>query len=60
MCSSADNPECAEIVESALLFVSDQIKRNLPMLEETLYEFLESTYDAGAGLAHWDRAALEW
>ena len=27
--------------------------------EETLYEFLESTYDAGARLAKWDRAILE-
>jgi len=27
--------------------------------EEALYEFLESTYDAGARLAKWDRAALE-
>ena len=27
--------------------------------EETLYEFLESAYDAGARLAKWDRAALE-
>jgi hypothetical protein len=27
--------------------------------EESLYEFLESTYEAGARLAKWDRAALE-
>jgi hypothetical protein len=27
--------------------------------EQLLYEFLESTYDAGAGLARWDRASLE-
>jgi hypothetical protein len=27
--------------------------------EQTLYEFLESTYDAGARLAKWDRATLE-
>ena len=27
--------------------------------EETLYEFLESTYDVGARLAKWDRAKLE-
>ncbi len=26
--------------------------------EQTLYEFLESTYDAGARLANWDRAGL--
>jgi hypothetical protein len=27
--------------------------------EQTLYDFLESTYDAAARLAKWDRAALE-
>ena len=27
--------------------------------EETLTSFLQSTYDAAAGLAHWDRASLE-
>jgi len=27
--------------------------------EEWLYEFLESTYDAGANLGQWDRSALE-
>jgi hypothetical protein len=27
--------------------------------ERTLLEFFQSTYDAGADLAHWDRAALE-
>ena len=27
--------------------------------EQALYDFLDSTYDAGAGLAKWDRAALE-
>ena len=27
--------------------------------EDALYEFLESTYDAAARLAKWDRAALE-
>lgn len=27
--------------------------------EETLFEFLQSTYEAGANLARWDRAALE-
>jgi hypothetical protein len=28
--------------------------------EETLREFLESTYDAGARLAKWDRSALQF
>ena len=27
--------------------------------EKTLMDFLRSTYEAGADLAHWDRAALE-
>jgi hypothetical protein len=27
--------------------------------EQALYDFLESTYDASARLAKWDRAALE-
>jgi len=33
--------------------------RAAPSPEEALYEFLESTYEAGARLAKWDRAALE-
>jgi hypothetical protein len=48
------NPQLSEFV----LMYEDVRLANSP--EETLYEFLESTYDAGAGLAHWDRAALEW
>ena len=27
--------------------------------DETLLDFLQSTYEAAATLAHWDRAALE-
>jgi hypothetical protein len=27
--------------------------------EQALLEFLKSTYEAGANLAHWDRQALE-
>lgn len=27
--------------------------------EQTLYEFLESTYDVGARLAEWDRSSME-
>jgi hypothetical protein len=27
--------------------------------DDVLLEFLQSTYEAGATLAHWDRAALE-
>jgi hypothetical protein len=33
--------------------------RQEPSPEEALMEFLESTYEAGATLAHWDRASLE-
>lgn len=28
--------------------------------ERTLLDFCQSTYEAGANLAHWDRAQLEW
>jgi hypothetical protein len=47
------NPQLSEFI---LLY--DDIRR-AESPEETLYEFLESTYDAGARLAKWDRAALE-
>lgn len=33
--------------------------RQSPTPEATLMEFLESTYEAGATLAEWDRASLE-
>jgi hypothetical protein len=33
--------------------------RTAPNPEEALLEFLQSTYEAGANLANWDRAALE-
>ena len=33
--------------------------RNSPSPEATLREFLQSTYEAGASLGNWDRAALE-
>ena len=33
--------------------------RQSPSPRETLLEFLQSTYEAGANLARWDRAALE-
>jgi hypothetical protein len=33
--------------------------RNAPDPEQVLLSFLDSTYDAAARLAHWDRAALE-
>ncbi|MBA2526864.1 MAG: hypothetical protein H0V18_13940 [Pyrinomonadaceae bacterium] len=33
--------------------------RNSASPRETLFKFLQSTYEAGANLAHWDRGALE-
>jgi hypothetical protein len=33
--------------------------RNADSPEEVLLDFLQSTYEAGAKLASWDRAALE-
>jgi hypothetical protein len=40
------------------LLLYDEV-RNAANPEETLMEFLQSTYEAGANLAKWDRAALE-
>ncbi|HUI76819.1 MAG TPA: DUF5996 family protein [Bryobacteraceae bacterium] len=46
----------AQLSEFILMY--DDVRR-ADSPEQTLYEFLESTYDAGARLAKWDRAALE-
>ena len=46
----------AQLSEFILMY--DDVRR-AESPEETLYEFLESTYDAGARLAKWDRATLE-
>jgi len=46
----------AQLSEFVLTY--DEVRRAASP-EETLYEFLESTYEAGARLAKWDRAALE-
>jgi Family of unknown function (DUF5996) len=43
---------------SEFLFMYDDV-RAAPSPEEALMQFLQSTYEAGANLAHWDRAALE-
>jgi hypothetical protein len=40
------------------LLMYDEV-RGATSPEETLYEFLESSYDAGARLGRWDRVALE-
>jgi Family of unknown function (DUF5996) len=40
------------------ILMYDEVRRSqLP--EQALLEFLQSTYEAGAALAHWDREALE-
>src|ERR1035441_2886383 len=46
----------AQLSEFILMY--DDVRR-AESPEETLYEFLESTYEAGARLAKWDRATLE-
>jgi hypothetical protein len=43
---------------SEFILMYDDI-RNQPSPESELMEFLQSTYEAGANLAKWDRAALE-
>ena len=47
------NPQLSEFI----LMYEDVRRAGSP--EEALLEFLETTYDAGARLAKWDRAALE-
>jgi hypothetical protein len=36
------------------------VVRSAPSPDETLLDFLQTTYEAAAQLAKWDRAALEW
>jgi hypothetical protein len=43
---------------SEFILMYDDVRR-AQSPEQDLYEFLESTYEAGARLARWDRAALE-
>jgi len=43
---------------SEFILMYDDV-RHADSPEQALYEFLESTYDAGARLAKWDRATLE-
>jgi Family of unknown function (DUF5996) len=47
------NPQLSEFI----LMYDDVRRAESP--DQYLYEFLESTYDVGASLAKWDRAALE-
>ena len=44
--------------QSLFLLYYDDV-RNASNPDETLMEFLQSTYEAGANLANWDRASLE-
>ena len=44
--------------QSLFLLYYDDV-RNAPNPDATLMEFLQSTYEAGANLANWDRASLE-
>jgi hypothetical protein len=43
---------------SEFLMYYDDVRTDLNP-EEALMEFMQSTYEAGADLAHWDRASLE-
>ena len=43
---------------SEFLFLYDDV-RNAPDPDDALMEFCQSTYEAGANLARWDRASLE-
>jgi hypothetical protein len=43
---------------SEFILMYDDVRRAASP-EKALYEFLESTYEAAAGLGNWDRAALE-
>ncbi len=51
--AAAWNPQLSEFI----LMYDDVRRAESP--EDALYEFLESTYDAGARLAQWDRTLLE-
>ena len=43
---------------SEFLLMYDDVRKSASP-EDDLMEFLQSTYEAGANLAKWDRAALE-
>ncbi len=45
-----------ELKEFILMY---EAVRRAPVPERTLLDFLQSTYEAGANLGKWDRAALE-
>lgn len=56
-------------IEPAEAFYSDDLRefilpydavRRAASPDDVLLAFLQSTYEAAANLAHWDRAALEW
>jgi hypothetical protein len=43
---------------SEFILMYDDLRRAASP-EQTLFDFLQTTYDAGANLAHWNRVALE-
>jgi hypothetical protein len=45
--------------EMGLFLLLSEDMRNTANPDETLTSFLQSTYEAGANLAKWDRPALE-
>jgi hypothetical protein len=45
--------------EAKEFFLMYEEVRNAPSPDEVLLEFMQSTYEAGAKLANWDRASLE-
>jgi hypothetical protein len=50
---AAYNPKLGEFI-----YLYEDLRQE-PSPEDALLDFLQSTYEAGANLAHWDRAALE-
>jgi hypothetical protein len=58
--AAAVRPDCARYSDDLGEFIlRDDDLAGLPDPESAVREFLQSTYEAGAGLAGWDRAALE-
>ena len=56
--SSIGCPRCGIRSFSEFILMYDE-RRRAESPEQALYEFLESTYEAGATLGGWDRKALE-
>ena len=56
--SATVNEQGIELTFAEFLLLYENV-RTASSPRETLLEFLQSAYDAGANLAAWDRAALE-